>query len=313
MKLKKMLDAHRKFSNVDSLSDNLGDGYLLAHNLVYRNVREVALQIGLKFNNVRFHDYEVLPLTQLPKILEEKTIPYVPNVNALQEIEDAAPGVFQLMEAPPLRANYVCHEAAHGIARKLRLDHIGQPGGKKIAEQRELALAILLEESFANTAESLLSIYAENEIHQEFLAKNTYIFEDLPSRVRLKRAVKLIGLEATARLTLLSFLYANMLKPQVSAREFDRVLTLVLMNRPKQRFDLTKKETAELKAVFLGGFDLDPVFTIRTNGFCLRLMGIKTKLPTLFSFDFLATLETDVRYQHCLNAMAGVIASGQVE
>ena len=307
MKLKKILDAHQKFSDQSSLADNLGDGYLLAHNLIYLRVRHAALRSGLRFSSKRFYDYEVLPLTQLPKILAKKTIPYVPNVRALQEIEEAMPGVFLLMEIPPLRANYVLHETAHGLARLVRMKYLSQ-----VAGQKELALVILLEEAFANAAESLMSVYVHSQLHEEFLLKNAYIVESLPVRNQIKKTLKLIGLEATFRLMLISFLHANLLKTKISASEFNRILTVALMNDPKKRLALDQKTMGLLREVFLGGFDLDPLFTIRTNRFCLRLMGINSKLDQLFNFDFLEFFENDVRYQHCLNEMGAVIACKEI-
>ena len=300
---------HQKHSNSDSLAGNLGDGYLLAHNPVYARIRKAALQGKIKFSSTRFHDYDVLPLSQLPKLLSLKTVPYVDNVNALIEIEKVAPGVFQINEAPPLRANYILHESAHGVARALRIQYLGQ----NPLPERELALTILFEESFSNAAESLLSVFSTTQIHEEFLNKNAYIIESASSRVLLRSSVKLIGLASTFRLVLLSFLYSNFLRTTISSHEFDRVLTVVLMNDPKTRLKLSKKEVLLLKMTFLGGFDLDPVFTIRTNSFCLRLLGIKTKLPKLFAFDFLEYFEGNQGYQNCLNAMTGLIVDSNTK
>lgn len=309
MKLKKVLDAHLQFSDANSLRDNLGDGFLLKHNLIFRNIRTAALKRGLRFTSDRFHDYDVLPLTQLPKILASKTVPYLPNVHPLQEIETAMPGVFELNETPPLRANYVLHETAHVLVRMLRLERLGEAGGSSIEQQRELALYVMMEEAFANAAESLLSAYADSAIHDELLARNTYIFEKPNTRKRMHAAIKLVGLKSTFRLIFLSFVFSNFMKEKVSVAEWKRVMKIALRNEEKK---ISDRDQQMLRTVFDGGFDLDPLFITLTNSFCLRMMKITVGLDRLFAFDFLKSFESDPRFEQFMRAAEELMESGKI-
>lgn len=310
MKLKKFLEAHQKYTVPESLHDNVGDGYLLKHNLIYRHIRSAAIQMKVGYSSQRFHDYDVLPLTQLPKILEENTVPYLPNVNALLEIEEKVPDHFELNDTPPLRANYVHHETAHCLARMIRIEHIQEKGGKSLESQRELALLIMLEEAFANASESMLSAFSDGGLHDDFLLRNTYIFESPATRKNMKALMKLIGLQATFKTVLISFLFANFQKEKATSAELKRVMAIIFKDDPSRFVKLGDRDFNLLRQVFQGGFDLDPQFTIRTNGFCLQLMGITANPKTLFSFDFLKNFENDSRYCECLDQMAEVAATG---
>ncbi len=314
MKLKNFLETHQKFTRRDSLPDNAGDGYLLEHNLVYQNVRKAALALGIKFTSQRFHDYDVLPLTQLPKILSSQTVPYLPNVRALEDVEAAMPEQFEVNELPPLRANYVLHETVHVIARLIRLKFLAEPSGSKasvksLEVQREIALLILMEEAYANAAESLLSAFADTKIHDEFLARNAYIFERPATSKAMKTAIKAFGLDAVFKLVFFSFLFANFQREKATTAEFKRVMKVIL---PESGVRLNDRDVNLLRQIFQGGFDLDPMFTIRTNGFCLRLLGVTAHPRQLFAFDFLTKFEKEARYQNCLSTMAEVIAAGKV-
>lgn len=313
MKLKKILETHQKFTTPDSLHDNLGDGYLLAQNHLFKNVRMAALEKNVKFTSRRFHDYDVLPLTQLPKILQENTVPYLPNVNALLEIEERVPDQFELDDTPPLRANYVHHETAHCLARLIRSEFLGDVKAGNLETQRELALMIMFEEAFANTAESMLSAFSDSPIHDHFLLRNTYIFEEPVARKNMKTLIKLIGMEATFKTVLFSFLFANFQKEKASSSELKRMMAIIFKNDHSRFVKLGDRDFNLIRQVFQGGFDLDPQFTIRTNGFCLQMMGVSANPKTLFSFDFLKKFETDERYVACLNQMASVAATGSFE
>ena len=309
MLLKNILKTHEQYSTKNSLKENLGDGFLLQENLIYKRTRTLAFKAGVTFTHQRFFDYDALALTQLPKILEKKTVPYCNNVNPLREIEEKAPGVFIWSEIPPLRANYLLHESAHVIARQLRLKYIKKTPKETLRlsaqkKNQELTLCTLLEEAFANATESLANVYATTDLHDEFLFKNSYIMEKAPERKHLSWMVKRIGDEAAFRLSFFSFLYSNFVKTNSAMDDFDRVLDLVFLHDLPARRNLKTPDLKQLKQAFRVGLELDPAFTIFTNAFCLRLMGIKTEFFDLLNFDFLSYFEKDERYQKLLVKMA---------
>ncbi len=311
MKLKDLLTAHGNQKDSTALNDNLGDAYLMNHNWVYRQVREQALILGLRFTSNRFHDYDALSLTQLPKILKEKTIPYCDNVRPLREIEKQAPGVFSWSEVPPLRANYLLHETAHVIVHQLRIKFLGKDSkqrGQKSDEQR--VLSVLIEEAFANACESLANADALEGVHDEFLYKNSYVMEKAPARKLIREAIQRYGRRFTFRMLFFSFLHANFVRTQMDGIDFERVLKIASQKNEVTR--LSSKDTLFLKKLFKVGFDLDPAFTLFTNAFCIRLMGVKRDLMDLLQFDFMSYFNRP-HYGQLLAAMANCFQEEEIK
>lgn len=307
MKLKKLLSLHDRHAPKGCLKDSFGDGFLMRMNPIFRNVRMAALEFGFQFKSERFHDYDVMSLTQLPRILKEKVIPYRNNVRALREIEKQVPGRFLWRELPPLKPNHAFHESAHGLSRSLRdrfTDRDQQK--KKLKPEQDLILGSLIEESFSNACESLANLYIRTEEDHEFFYQNSYVVETPEVKVSLIRSVNRVGLSVTFRILFLSFLFANFLKTKEAMKEFDRVLEIAFSDRADELNELRAKDLATLKKVFRVGLDLDPEFTIFTNGFCLELMGVGKNIPRLMQFDFLRAFEAGGKYQRLLWVMSDV-------
>ena len=300
MLLKNLLAEHFQYSTQKALSKNLGDGYLLAKSPVYRKIREATLKAGFKMSPKRLHDYEVLPLTQLPIILEKRIIPYSDNVNALVEIEATAPKGFNWSEIPPLKANYIMHESAHAIARNLRILHIGKiPKARGTQNIKTLILGTLIEEAYANTVECLSNLDSESEIHDEFLFKNAYIMERPKDRATLRSAQKLIGKHCLFNLLLIGYLHSNFLKIKVNDADF---LNLIKYSGVKEVKDLRL-----LRAVFQIGLNLDPGFTQFTGSFCFRLMGVPGNIYEFLDFDFMKEMKKNRHYSEWLESLAAII------
>ena len=314
MRLKDILDAHKKHQVRNALKLNLGDAYLLKTNTIFRNIRNAALELGYRFTEKRFFDYDVLPLTQLPKILKTKTIPYCDNVTCLKEIDRLAPDAFEWQEVPPLKANYVLHESAHGVARELRLIYFKKEKAPKkavLSATQTLVMQALVEESFSNAVECMANLYSASRLEDELFFKNAYINEKAPARAALKKAVDLIGFEAAFRFIVLAFLHANFLKNNVALESFDRILNIVFIHNPEGVPKFSAKNQKALKDAFKVGLDLDPGFTIFTNSFCFRLRGLEDSLFDLTCFDCLKPFEVDHRYSTWLSVMGAVVSAEQ--
>ena len=303
MKLNELLRLHDRYSSPIGLRDNLGDVYLLKMNPIYRNIREASLRAKFKFSSARFGDYDALALTQLPKILADRKIPYLNNVSPLRDIEKKAPGVFALATIPPLKGNQIFHESAHAVAHAIILKTL--PNSKKtgIARERELAQRVLLEESFANSCESIANAYSTDEAHDEFLFKNSYVMESPSFRKILNQSIATFGFEPVFRLMILSFLHSNFLKTNDIEKNLIRSIRLAFAHDEEGLQKLSDKKIKWLTQIFKGGLDLDTDFTQFTNRFCLRLLGIKTDLPKLFSFDFLGQFEASPSLSLCLDTL----------
>jgi hypothetical protein len=321
MLLREILSTHQQHSRAPALSKNLGDGFLLAHNPVFRNIRQALVKAGFKVTSRRFHDYDALSLTQLPKILKEKTIPYLDNVTPLKEIEKLAPGAFGFDEVPPLKANYIFHEGAHAVAHQLKPRALALTLSKKsslakknsrvteLRRQQIVILNSLLEESFSNTCECLANLDANSEIHDEFLFKNSYIMEKPKDRVLLHAAENTLGRPALFRLMLVAYLHSNFIKTNTALENFDRVLKWVFLPNPAARKKLKPAQISQLKKTFQIGLNLDPGFTNFTNAFCFRLMGIEENIYDFLAFDFLEHLEQGRHYQAWIKSLTDVVCA----
>ncbi|MBC7397947.1 MAG: hypothetical protein H7333_10935 [Bdellovibrionales bacterium] len=126
--------------------------------------------------------------------------------------------------------------------------------------------------------------------------------EKEPARKSMRWAIDRFGSEVTFRILFFSFLHANFTRIQLEAIPFETILGLAFLgaeaSKPK-----SDREIKQLKTVFRIGFDLDPAFTLFTNAFCLRLMGVKHEFMDLLDFHFLEFFEQK-KYRNLLCAMS---------
>ncbi len=286
MKLSNLLDQHRKFSNLPSaLAEVLGDGYLLQNNSLYKRVRDLAVAKGFQFSSKQNDAYRALPLSQLERILREKTIPYIDNVTVLNEIESRIPGLTVWNDiSDSLKGNSVFHESCHAAARTPSLaTDIQREVGIDLSEAQTLSL--FLEESFANACELLSILDADDVVHRIFIELNSYVYM-LEDRVHLRVADDELGSEALMKFILLSYLHANFLH-EMSDKDFAR--TLALAGAPSTLDAKKKKSLRQLSRI---AWKLNPRFREVTTRFYLRLNGLKLENSRLLGFDFLRAIET---------------------
>lgn len=112
MKLNQLLQSHGAFEQAEGLPGNLGDGYLLTHNRIYKNIRKAAKGLQFKFADQPDNFYQALPLSQLDNLMAKKTIPYTDNVSVLKYLETNAAGRFYWDDVTDnLKKNYLFHES----------------------------------------------------------------------------------------------------------------------------------------------------------------------------------------------------------
>lgn len=285
MKLARLLEAHGKFKPPGALHDNFGDGYLLQHNRIYRNVRAGAGAAGFKYSSERNDLYSALPLSQLGAILADKVIPYLNNVAVLRAIETQRPAVVEWDDIREnYRRNFVFHESGHAVAVTAVRASLGAPAA---GDRSGAVLRALLEESFTNTCELLAAVDAEDAVHRIFYEANSYtsLFEE---RSNLKRAGGEFGEKSLFKILWLAYLHSNFLKAGWDDSSWNRVLKFAGVD--------PKKNVKGLRALSRVAFQLDPNFRTVTTGFYFRFAGIKGQDETLLSFDFMALLEKDAAY-----------------
>lgn len=282
MKMRVLLDQHQKFSAA-GLPGNMGDGYLMTHNSVFRRIRDEALKCGYVFSNERDHAYESFPLLQLDEILLKKTLPYSNNVYVFEKLSPAALDAITWEDIDGnLKRNFIFHEGCHAVVRTLA-DKIFVPlpaGVSELERQQQRALGMLLEESCANACELLGMIDASDAIHKNFYEMNSYICE-FQMRTQFKNAVEELGFPLVMRFMVLSYLNANFLRERIEEADFQAMLKI------SSEGPLDSKYIKTLRALSKVAFHLSERFRQQTTAFHLRLAGIKTPTKDLFNFNFL--------------------------
>jgi hypothetical protein len=267
---------------------------------VFRRLRTVALADKIKFNTKIQFDHLSLPLASLPILIKNKTITYTPNVSVLRELEKSKPNLFSLGDIPPLKANYLMHESAHLIARNITKNYllINSTKAKTLIEKQNQTLVLFLEESFANTCESIANAFTHHPIHNEFLYKNSYIMESEATRKAIRHSITEFGFNSTFKLMLLGFLSANFLLSKFTNSSFQKSLSICFSKKPRNM--------APLKWAFMASLNLDPEFTNFTNQFYLRLIGFDDDLRTLINQDYLLKIKKDIRFNLMTNDLCNI-------
>ncbi len=298
MKLARLWDQHQQFAN-QGLEENFGDGYLMAHNSTYRNIRRTALKESFIFSLKPHPFYHALPLSQLEWILAEKTIPFFDNVGVLQQIQGKLPQQISWDDiSDNLKGNHIFHESCHAVARSLTEKALKLSVSNSLPDLRKLTLVRLMEESFANTCELLSVVDAADPVHRIFFELNSYVvmFED---RANLKNAMQDIGSEVFMKFMMLSYLHANFLTAPLTDARFENVLSLI--GKDKIEFTLAQKKS--MRALSKIAFELNLRFRMVTTSFYLRLNGISVPIEKLSDFDFIKSIKDTPELTEVLDAL----------
>ncbi|HRO66003.1 MAG TPA: hypothetical protein PL182_00410 [Pseudobdellovibrionaceae bacterium] len=282
MNLVPLLQAHRLHAAA-GLSRNLGDGYLITHNFVYRRVREEAIEAGYRFSADPDTAYYAFPLLQLGRLLQDKVLPYTDNVSVFDKLRPEQLSAISTDDLEGnLKRNFIFHEGAHAVARDLSLKVLGPlPSAKK--SEKEFLLRLLLEESCANTCEFLGVMSAEDKTHRAFYEINSYICH-FEQRGFLKKAFQEMGPLTVIPFLVISYLHANFLRERIEDQDAKKVPLFL------DKKDLTAENLKGLRSLGKTAFQLSERFRHQTTGLQLRLEGISTPLEKLTRFDFFEML-----------------------
>lgn len=276
--LRELIAVHRQFRPRGSLPGNLGDGFLLDQNPVFRNVRETCLDRGFVFSLTGHGLYYSFPLMSLDTVIEKRVIPFRDNFAWLPLLEKSAPGQFTLTELKrsELLFNYIFHEAAHCIAHSV---FFGRARFSRLPKNADTLRKILLGEAFANMVEALSAAFAEGEIGSYFLDGNCHFRSSRKEVKEIRRFAKAHGFEKTARVLLAAFLYANYLLEHLGRREQARIREFAGLDKGVKVGKLARI-----------GTELSEQFRTTTTHFHLIKMGFPASLGPLLRPDPLAAL-----------------------
>lgn len=220
MKLSRLYSQNKAFRN-QGLPEAWGDGYLMAHNRLYREVRQGALKLGYRFSSAPNETYAAFPLLQLEDVLQRRVFPYADNSSVFDALSTNGREALTWEDVDGnLRRNFVFHEASHGIVRDL-MEKYGwrRSTGVGLEAQRNQVLRTLFEESCANTVELLGVLEVADPVHRAFYETNSYIcmFQD---RTHLVRAAESMGFRVLFKFMVFSYLQANFLRTSFEDRDF---------------------------------------------------------------------------------------------
>lgn len=292
MKISGLIDIHQKNLSKESLVNNLGDGFLISKNSIYRKIRTEAVKKGFSFTEGDSSSFHALPLTQLENILEQKKIPYVDNVTVLKHVLKKAPDVGWHDLAGGLKKNYIFHESCHAVARDVFKNHTRL--------EKNLLIQILIEESFANSCELVAMVDVQDQAHRIFYEQNSYTW--LPEVISiLKNAITHVGAEKTFKFVLLCYLYSNFLRHSLSEKDLRLVLDFCELS------DLDNQKIKVLRSLAKVPFTLDYEFRTLTTGLHLKMLKIRVNLP---DYDFMNELASEPEYKTCIQKLAHTLLSG---
>jgi hypothetical protein len=277
--LRDVLDSHFNSIQEGALEKNLGDGFLLKKNGLYRAIRQEAQRIGIGYTLDDFCDYHAYPMLALPEILVQKKVPYFDNVTSLVRLELKNPGAFRMGEIPMRKANYVFHESCHLIAENRMSPLIGTFGAKP---EQNRAFVLLLGESFANACEALGNMFIESDMQSYLYAHNSYIHL-AEETVDLQRfALKELGSERLFKFVFFSYVCSNFLLSEITA---DHLAPMLLICGSETNQSSEAKE--KLLKLFNISTKLSLQFRTLTNSFFFKAYGLGTDHEELLQFSFL--------------------------
>lgn len=272
------LKIHRSVTVEHSHSDILGDAFLLANNRLYRQIRLQTIDLDVTLAEASL-EYLLMPFNQLDLIVSTKRVPFVPNARLMTEIESKHPGVFDLQQMP-IPESYQLHESAHIIA-----DHCC--ANVAVQTREDKILKSILCESFANTVDAMVCAYATSEVHQLFLRLNCYTVQITATREQIKNVRESFGKTFTARLIVLSYVFANFLKEEVPPDVIEALITE--FGKPYSK--PTEEALKDCTTLSLIGQKLDTLFRVQTASNYFQLQGFRDEIYDLLNFDFAKLLK----------------------
>lgn len=301
--IRTILTIHDQYSSSKSLKHNLGDGYLITFNSIYRKIRHHTLKSGYSFTKDRFYHYDVLPMIELARIHSQKTIPYRDNVSVLRLIRDAPNWIFETSPDLLGQENFIFHESCHAVARNIIESHLNRPLLSRALQLK--TISVLMEESFANSVEAMAVGYVNSARHRLFLQRNSYMKFDKDWESILRIALKTMAPQKLFQFLFYCFLHANFLYAELRSTELDRILKLIYDGKNLKKFDKQSRTLfRHLAKIALG---LQANFRLASTQLFFRSQRIDGHIEKLVDFDFMDLIENNLEIRSCVVKMTSII------
>ncbi len=288
MKLTALLQKHET-TKAQGLLLSLGDGYLVTHNSVYGAVRKKVQTFDFKFSSSPTPEYLAFPMSQLENLLSSKTIYFQNNSDILSALDQKVPQQINWDHiGGNLKANYVFHESCHAIARSIST----RLGLATATDLKTKLVAMLLEESFANTCEFMAIMDAQDATHKTFLEVNSF-FTKFDDRTHLKNLCSEVGQKNVFKFMIFAYLHSNFLNEHFTQQQMARVTKLTFDHKA-------------LKNLSKNAFELSPGFRFNTTELYLRLNGINENVLDALEFDYLAVIEQNPTFLKLIDELSEI-------
>lgn len=288
-----VLDIHTSYYPEGSHPEILGDGFLLQSNPIYRNVKTFCGKIGAKYIEA-YPEYLLLPFHELPKIVEQKKIPYVPSARLMKNVEDERPEVFAT-EDVPIPESYHLHESAHVIADHFLKDI-------KAKSPQEEILKFMMAESFANTTDALACVPAVDDVHYFFIKQNCYMHPQKKTMQAMNAVTQALGFRFTFMLTYFTYLHANFLTKPLSQKNIGE-----LVGQYASGAKVNTNIKKDLRTICEVGEKLDPRFRVTTTGNYLKQQGYVGDIQDLLDFPFMKIYAGNPGFKKATEALCAAI------
>jgi hypothetical protein len=292
------------------LRDNIGDAVLYGRNPLFRVVRDSVVQQGFKFTQEDPFNYFSSKLTCLDKIKERRLLPYLPNQNALLDVEKLAPRRFNLKDISklgiPFNASSL-HESCHVLAssiinRELKVSRTDM--------YKAFITNSNLEEGFTDTIEYLNHLHNRAEADKFSAAHNMYIGGPPEENLHFLRTLTgEFGVRNVVKATMTLSLCAHFLYQKIDAsmcRRFNEVLS------GNPLFDSKAPKIMRLREKLLLICRI-PVsaYRIGVSGIYFKLHGNSQGVARALRFDPSIFLKKNIScYQVIMHHLSGVVEQG---
>ena len=291
MRLSQVLKLHANHAASTQIPLCLGDGYLCQKSSLYLKIRSKTIQLGFKYSSLPSVSYQAFPMGELESLMTHKTIPYVDNSTALVSINDKCNGQLDWNHVVDnLKANYHFHESCHAVARSLKPENMTQT--------KDQVMAMIIEESFANTCEFLLIADAQDLIHRLFLEKISYftVFED---RTTLKKMIEKYSLACLFELMIYGYILSHFFQENINEQDFKRLLETCRF--PKEC------DVKILKSLIKNAFSLNPRFRETTTEMYFKLNGLSGRTTDILNFDPLQHIQSSPELKNMIRQLTQFI------
>lgn len=310
IKLSNLIEAHEAASADNSITKNLGDGYLCRKNKIYNTIRRAALSAGYKFSRKASGlaaDYNVFPLLCLQPILESKVLPYSDNVTVLKNLLANNPE-FHFTDAYLIRAlkkNYLLHESAHGIAEAVLSARASASVGLGYTRQEMFVLNSFIAESYANAVETIASAFVDSGYHLYFFLLNSYVAWKGEKRTQINALISAFGMKRLLKFQCLAFLFSNLRYDSVPPQQVERLMTTIFENARA-----AGEHRDALHSIFNAAFSLSPVFREETSRIYFRLYACEQAFDDLHQLDIVENAALMTYICDTFEALAEIVENG---